>query len=234
VTQTKNAIEIAKDTLNNVLGIPLETKLAIVEEEFSGKVANLPSYEDILRMTFENRPEWRQFILSEKIAEDSVSVAKTGYLPTVFLSAQSGDRITEYPTFNSDASSWSVAGLASWTFFDGFATVNKIREANANLEAQKANEDQLRNAISLDVRNTYLGLTSMLETIASTKKAVDSAEENYKVSTLRYASGVGTNLDILDAQNSLTQSSVNYLNAIFDVEIAKAKLNKSIGKEIIK
>jgi outer membrane protein TolC len=148
------------------------------------------------------------------------------------LTGSSGNRISEFPAFKTDVNSWSIAGAASWTLFDGLGIQNRIREAAANLDSQKATEEQVRNGIALEVRDAYLSLKSDLETIDSAKKAVNSAEENYKVSSLRFASGVGTNIEELDAQVSLTQAKTNYLQTLFDVEVAKAKINKVVGTEV--
>ena len=233
LTRAKNALEIAKDAFNNALGSDLEQNVQLEEEGFNGEILNLPEYKDLLKMSYNYRPDWKQYILTKQIAEENVRIAQTGYLPTVMLSGKTGNQIIEYPAYRSDVNSWSITGIASWTFFDGLQTQNRIREAAANLDAQKANEEQVKNGIALEVRDAYLTLKSAVETIGSAKKAVESAEENHKVSSLRFSSGVGTNLEVLDAQVSLTQARVNYLQSLFDVEIAKAKLNKVIGKVII-
>ena len=233
LTRAKNALELAKDAFNNALGRDLETDIKLKEEGFAGTVSNIPDYKDLLKLAFEYQPEWKQFILSKQIGEENVWVTKTGYLPNVFLSGQTGNQIVDYPTFKTDTNSWSIIGSASWTLFDGLATQNKIKEAEANLDAQQASEEQIKNGITLQVRDAYLSLTSSLDTINSAKKAVESAEENEKVSSLRFASGVGTNIEVLDAQVSLTQARTNYLQSLFDVEIAKAKLNKVVGWEVI-
>ncbi|MDD5593782.1 MAG: TolC family protein [Candidatus Margulisbacteria bacterium] len=233
LTQAKNGVELAKDAFNNAVGNDLETAVDLQEEGFSGTAPNLPAYKELLNLAFVNRPDWRQFLLSTGISEDNLHLSQSEYLPTVMLSASTGNSITEYPTFTSDVNSWRVAGAGSWTLFDGLGRENRIREAAANLDAQRANEEQVKNGIALEVRDAYLSLKSTLDTIGSTKKAVDSAEESYNVSTTRYQSGVGTNLEVIDAQVALNQAKVNNLQALFNVEIAKAKINKVVGKEIL-
>jgi len=233
LTRAKNALEIAKDAFNNALGRDLEQDVQLVEEGFNGGVLNLPEYKDLLKMSFDYRPDWKQYILSKQIGEENVRIAATAYFPTVMLSGQTGNQIVEYPSYKTDTNSWSITGIASWTLFDGFGIQNRICEATANLDAQKANEEQIKNGIALEVRDAYLNLKSARETIGSAKKAVESAEENHKVSVLRFSSGVGTNLEVLDAQVSLTQAGINYLQTLFDVEIAKAKINKVVGKEVL-
>lgn len=233
VTRTQNALDLAKDAFNNALGRSLEDPVELADTSLTGQVAGIPGYPTLLSTAWDNRPDWKQFILGKDIAEENVKVAQTGYLPTVLLSGQTGNRITEYPSLKTDVNSWSIMGVASWTLFDGLNTQNKINEAAANLAATKASEEQVRNGIALEVRDAFLTLKSSLLTIGSTQKAVNSAEESLKLSNLRYTSGVGTNLEVIDAQVSLTQAKYNHLQALFDTEIAKAKINKVVGKEVL-
>ncbi len=231
LTSAKNALELAKDNFNNILGRSLEEKIeldkGVTEESF-----NIMEYPEMLKIAFENRPDWMQYKLNQKISEDNIRLAQTGYMPSVVLSGQTGNRITDYPAYRSDVASWTVMGLASWTIFDGLGTFNRVREARANLETQIANEKQMKDKITLEVRDSYLSLKSALESISYAKKALESAQENHKVSVLRFNSGVGINIEVIDAQFSLTQAKINYLQALFDVEIAKAKINKATGKKI--
>ena len=83
------------------------------------------------------------------------------------MSGQTGNQTSDYTGFESSVNSWTVAGAASWTLFDGLGIPNRINEAAANLDVQKANEDQIRNSVALDVHNAYLNLKSVIETIGS-------------------------------------------------------------------
>ena len=233
LTRAKNGLELARDAFNNALGNDLEQAVILEEDGFTGKVASLPEYKNLLEQSFKYRPDWKQYALSVGMSEENLKVARAAVLPTAMLTASTGNRITEYSAYKSDVNSWAVTGAASWTLFDGLGIQNRIREAADNLEAQKAIEDQVRNGIKLEVRDAYLSLKSGLETIGSAKKAVDSAEANHEVSTVRYSSGGGTNLEILDAQVALTQARINYYQALFDVEVAKARINKVVGKEVL-
>ena len=120
----------------------------------------------------------------------------------------------------------------SWSLFN-LPTAGKVAEAQAALAAQMARRENVKNGLELELRSAYYELKSALETIELTEKALESAEENYKVTEVRYNSGAGSNLDSLDAQVALTQARINQLQAKFDLEIARAKINKVVGKEII-
>ena len=64
------------------------------------------------------------------------------------------------------------------------------------------------------------------------RKALELAAENLKIADLRYKSGVGTNLEVIDAQVAVTQARIEHLQSEHDLQIAKAKINKVIGREI--
>jgi TolC family type I secretion outer membrane protein len=232
VIRARNILEIAKDAFNNVLGRKMGEKVEVAEET-SLAISNLADYDALLATALKERPDWKEFNLAKNIAGENVSVAKSAYYPTVLLTGSTGNRVTEYSSYKTDVNSWAITGVASWTLFDGLGIQNRVAEAAANFEAQQATEEQVKSGIALEVREAYLSLKSGAETIESAKKAVESAEENYNVSELRYNSGVGTNLEVIDAQVALTQARVNYYQVIFDLEVAKAKLNKVIGKENI-
>jgi len=187
----------------------------------------------LLAQAYTNRPDWQQFLLSTGISEDTLHLSQSEYLPTFTMSAAAGNSFSSYQSYQYGVNNWSVTGSGSWTLFDGLGRENRISEASANLDAQRANEEQVKNGIALEVRDAYLSLKATLDTIGSTKKAVDSAQESYNVSSTRYQSGVGTNLEVIDAQVALNQAKVNNLQALFNVEIAKAKINKVVGKEVL-
>ncbi|OGC33141.1 hypothetical protein A2311_01015 [candidate division WOR-1 bacterium RIFOXYB2_FULL_48_7] len=234
-TKSKNALELARDALNNALGQDLETEIKMSGgENFRATLVQVPDYKQLLQTAYGYRPDWKQFQLTKQIYEETLNVSRTNYLPTAVLTGNVGDRLTEYPDYRSDVNSWAITGAVSWTIFDGLTTQNKISEAQANLEAIKAEEEKVRAGIALEVRDAYLTIKSAQEIIDSTLKAVQSAQESYKVSSLRFSSGVATNLEVIDAQVALTQAKVNHLQALYDLEIAKAKLNKTIGVELFK
>ncbi|MCX5751087.1 MAG: TolC family protein [Candidatus Saganbacteria bacterium] len=230
--QSKYRIDISKDTFNNALGNDMKQPVDLKDEGFTGKVDNLPEYDLLLETAFNNRPDWKMYLLTTGISEDQVKLSQSEYLPNVLLTANSGSQLTKYPTFQSDVSSWNVMGSASWTLFDSLARENRISEANENLSAQKANLKQFSDNVALQVHTAYLTLKSALDVVVATQQEVDSATESYSVANSRYNSGTGTNVDVLDAEVDLTQAWMDNLDALFNVEISKAKINKVVGKKI--
>lgn len=233
LTRAKNAFEIAKNSFNNVLGRKPNEQVKLDLEISNPKEVVSPDYDRLIVIAMDNRPDWKQYQLGRQMAEDSIHLAQTDYLPAVMLTGSSGYNEIDYPTYVSSAHSWTVVGAASWTLFNGFNTTNRVREASARLEEQIANEDQLSNNIALEVRDAYLDLNSAKESIISSKKALDSAKESLRVSNLVYNSGAGTNLEVINAQISLTQARLNYYQSLYELETSRAMINKVVGKELL-
>jgi outer membrane protein TolC len=230
--QATYAIDLAKDAFNNALGKNMKNPVDLKEVGFTGEVNNLPDFDTLLVTAYDNRPDWKAYLLLTGISEEQLKISQSEYFPSLVLNANLGNQLTQYPTFQSNVNSWKIAGVGSWSLFDSFGRENRVREAAENLSAQKANVEQIKNSIALEVNDAYLNLKSALDTVVATQQAVDSAEESMRVSTARYNSGMGTNVDVLDAQVDLIQARTNHLQALFDVEIAKAKINKAVGKMV--
>jgi outer membrane protein TolC len=225
-------VDLAKDAFNNTLGRDMKQLVDLKEEALSGKVAVIREYDALLSAAYANRPDWKMYLLATGISQNQLDLSRSEYLPTVVLNANAGNQLTEYPTFNSSVNSWKVMGMGSWKLFDSFGREGRVREAAENLSAQQASVDQVKNNVALEVRDAYFTLNSALDTVVATKSAVDSAQESYTVATSRYNSGVGTNTDVLDSQVDWTQAETNYFQSLFDVEVAKARINKVVGKKV--
>ncbi len=235
LTKASNGLALAKDAFNNVLGRDLDESVALSEKEIVQEIVQPKTYKECVATAFDSRADWLIFQLNKKINEKSVDIAVSGYFPVLSLIGSIGENKMEYTKndlLNTDINSWTVAANASWTLFDGLATQSRIKEANANLEAIRANEDSVKNGIILEVKDTCLNLTSAIEVIKSAGKAVESADENYRISKEKYRSGIGSNLEMIDAQTALKEAKTDFYQAQFDYQIAKAKLNQAIGEEV--
>lgn len=222
-----NQYDVAEATLNNIIGTPLGTTLLLKDrlqyEPYENDMAYCLAYSE------QHRPELKQAEYAVDSAEAALVVARSGHMPKVYANASNnwGGNGSDWP--GDDDENWSVGVTASINVFDSGVTWSKIHAAQENLAKAKESQRQIKDNVELEVRTDYLNLREAEKRITTTQVAVASAEEDYHIAVVRYQAGVGTNIDVMDAQEALTQAKTNYYQALYNYNTSKAALNTSMG-----
>ena len=116
-----------------------------------------------------------------------------------------------------------------WTFWEWGKTHYSVKQQESVKNEVMKTKMELEEQIQLQVKDAVLYLQTAEENIPITKKAVEQGEENLRVSQERYKAQVGTSTEVLDAQRYLTRARVNYFNALFDYNLARARLLRAMG-----
>lgn len=227
--KAQNAYDLAIASLNNVVGMPLDTQVNVKDQLKYEKLSL--TLEDSINQALANRPDLAQAELSVAVAKEGVTAAESGYRPTVAFSASEGWSDTSFP--GAENNTWAMSVVASWNIFDSGLTKSKVSQSNATLEKSRHQAQQAKDSAQLEVRQAYLNLKEAEKRIATSQVAVNKAEEDYKIAQVRYTSGVGTNLDVIDSQVALTQAKTNYVQALYDYNTSRAKLEKAIGAKVL-
>lgn len=226
LVSAQNNYDIAVSSLNNIIGLPTDTVLDI-RDQLKYTKYDL-TQDDCTNYALDNRADGAAARYAVKVAEAGVDTAKAGYQPTVNAVASktiAGDR--EFR--KNQAESWKAGLQASWDVFDNGLTQASVNSANMALAKAKEAAAQTDDQIRLDVRTAYLGLQAAEKNIQTTSVAVTRAEEDYKIAQVRYSAGVGTNLDVMDANEKLTTARTNYYTALYNYNTSKAALDKAMG-----
>lgn len=228
LTKAQNAYELAVASLNNVVGLPLDTEL-IIREEMQYQAYGM-SLDDSIRFGLQNRPDTAQAEAGIELAKESVKVAKSGYGPTVALGGGVGRWDTETP--GTDNKSWTLSLSSTWNIFDTGVTRAQVKQAKSAVDKANYTAQQTKDSVQLEIRQNYLSMQEAEKRIGTSQVAVSKAEEDFKIAQVRYSAGVGTNLDVIDAQVALTQARTNYVQALYDYNTNKAKLEKAMGMPV--
>lgn len=227
LVSTKNAADIAESTLNKYIGLPVATKVETADRELGYAPYNV-TLEQARAYAMLHRAELVEAAMAVKQAEENVNKAKAGHLPSVdgsLSKSWGGDSWSG----TGDSNSWTIGAGVTWSIWDGGATNESIKVQKANLEAAKeANLEQI-DTVALQVHQAYLDMKSAEQTINSTRVAVEQGQENFRIATLRYRAGVGINLDVLDAETKLSTARNNYVDALYNYNIAVATLEQAMG-----
>jgi outer membrane protein TolC len=228
--KARNGVKKARLYLNNLLNIDLETRIE-AEGELEYGPHELPLPEDLYAMAMEHRPEMRTLRLRKKMAREMVEIAEANAYPTVALFANySWDRGQEMPPNDDIWRDGYQAGISvSVPVFDGGETGGKVAEARAMLRQVNKGMEALELGIKTQVQDALLSLESARETVEAREASVRASQKNYDVARARYAVGLATNVDVMDAHSQLTRTKAERLQAVYDYNLAWINLKSALG-----
>lgn len=221
----ENTVRIATVTLKNAMGIP-EAPDFEVQETASGVQEYPIDLETAIRKSYENRPDLYSAEAVWEAAKSSVDVAKKGYYPVLSGNAGYGWAGRKSPLDDE----WFFGASLDFPLFNGFLTRYQVREANAVLETAKANEKLIRQDIRYDVEQAFYTMKSVRERISLAELTMEQAKENRELALGRYASRVGSPMEVSDAVVSETKARTSYITAVYDYRIAVADLERAMGE----
>lgn len=230
LVKVMNAAELAEASLNKIIAYPVQTAITTAENDLQYKPYTV-TLEQAKAYAMLHRSALVESAMAVKAAEENLKSAKSGYLPTIDIEAGRG-YTDPNGYFGTDVKSWHVGASATWKLWDGGATQNKIKGAYADLEKAKEANLATVDKVNLAVQEAYLNLRTAEQTIQSTQTAVNEGQENFRIASLRYRAGVGTNLDVLDAELKLTKARNTYVDALYNYNVSISALEQATGVPI--
>lgn len=222
--RAKNAVKTASASLANTLGITTPVTLQ-VEEDVSFEQPDL-TLEEAVKTAYENRPDVQSSALDLRLGNLKLSQAKSGYLPTLSLSAgytKSGETL-----YLDNENAYVGVGLEI-PIFNAFKTYNNVKQANIALENTRNNSRSLLNNVFLEVQNAYIALDEAAESIPLAELNAQKAKENMELAHGRYNEGIGDMIELKDAEVAYTDAQISLLTARYDYGSAVADLKQAMG-----
>ncbi len=226
LVEAKNAASLAEAKFNNYVGLPVSTPIVTVDKELTYTPYGI-SLESAKSYGVAHRGAIVQAAMAVKAAEENVSRADASDIPTVNASARRGMKGSQWS--GNDSKDWSVGASLSWNLWDGGQSKANVSAAKAKLEKAKEAYAQTIDTVELQVQEAYLNLKAAEQNIQSTHAAVEAGQEDFRIKTLRYRSGVGTNVDVLDAETALATARNNYVDALYNYNLSMATLEQAMG-----
>lgn len=223
LVRAENACRIAVLNLNNTMGVPDAPKYEM-EDILSYQKYEI-TFEEALQRAYSNRPDLTALEARKKAANASLTLAKSGYFPTISANAAYNWAGEEFPL----ESGWSATAMVTFPLFSGFQTMYQAGEARANMMALDANIEALRQAVLLEVKKAYLNLLEAEERIKVSELVVEQAKENLEIADGRYKAGVGNPIEVADAEVAYSAAQMDYIQALYDYRIAQAGIEQTMG-----
>ncbi len=229
----QNAVKLAMTNLSNIIELPLTTEIEVAEElpEINNKAVDL---ENLKSRALENRPELKAMDYRVKASETGINLAQSGWYPQIYLNGNyyySNPNSRYFPVEAKFKDSWDVNISLSFDLWNWNKTGNQTTEAEAEFEQAKDGYKILKDAVTLQVTQSYLTLTQAQEKLSVSQTSVEQAEENYRVASELFKQGLILNSDLLDVEVALLQSRTNHVQTLVDYELAKANLERAVGEK---
>ncbi|MEM0938857.1 MAG: TolC family protein [Bacteroidota bacterium] len=224
--------ELSEKLLKFQMGMDLNQNIELTEnlDEVDVSMPLIPSS----NFNYADRIEFSQLITGEQLKELDMKNNRSQYLPTLNANFSYG-----YNTATSDfdqlftTSRWlnyGVIGLsASIPVFDGFMKRSRIQQNKLELKQLESEKSFLRKSIDIEIEESRITLTSQIETLEVQKQNVELARYIYDIAKVKYQQGVGSNLEVTDADTAFKEAQINYLDSVYEAKTSQIELKKALG-----
>ena len=220
--RAQNAVSLTRIALNTGMGIAINAPTRVVD---------ILAYEpfpidrdSLVAESLRRRAEYRQAKYQLDAAEAIVRQNFRNFFPDIVASGTYGAARADMNEI------YSYGVQLNWSIFDGGNKLARYREAKALLDASKANVRDTELTIWQQVEQAYVTLIAAEEQIGAAQKATESAQENFRLSQGRFDAGVGTIIELTDAQLALTQAQSQQAQALTEFRLAIAQLERNLGR----
>ncbi|MEO7041320.1 MAG: TolC family protein [Gemmatimonadaceae bacterium] len=189
------------------------------------------SRESLVASAVNGAPIARAAAANAQAADAAIGAAKAQYLPTVLASGGYGwlDQRSVNPH---PVGGWTLQMGVSYPLFNGFQREAALTRAEANADAARSIQLDTQRGIRADAVRAYDAATVAAQRIGFAREAVAAAQEDLRVQELRYRAGASTFLDEVTSQLNLTQAATALVQARYDYQIARAMLERVLGREL--
>jgi len=220
--QAVNNVNIFRLTINQLMGIPINTPTEIKDNLTYEHVVFEPK--NLLNEAFARRPEYRQIKAQYEQAEFTVKQQFRNFFPNIVAQGT-------YGAARADMNETYSYGLQlNWSIFDGGSKIALYKQAQAQRDAAQARVRDTELTIWQQVERAYVTVQQAEEAIGAAEKAVQSADENFRLSQGRFDAGVANIIELTDAQLALTNAQASVAQALAVYRISIAQLERFMGR----
>src|SRR5579884_3664957 len=181
--------------------------------------------EALVRQALQTRPELAQVQAQEQAAQAAIDLAAAGLRPNVSLTG--GPQIVTSDITTRAPVTWAAGIQMTLTIFDGGVTRAKIEQARQQLAVA-----QTREAIEQLVRTAYVSMQSSAEQLRSAETALVAAREALRIANVRFQAGVGTQLEVVTAEQNLASADLGVVQAEYTYNLALAQIQQAVGVQV--
>lgn len=180
------------------------------------------------------RTEYQLLESQQRLNTINVKRLQFGYLPTLVaygnIAANGFGNDLKYVGYiNKYFQTRLIGATLSLNVFDGFQRHYRIQQAKLDFKKGENNLKNLQLAIELEGASAVVNYNNAVSSLQVQKRNLELSKSIYNVAQKKYEQGVGSNLEVINAQTSLKESETNYFNAVYDLMVYKVDYLKATG-----
>jgi len=232
--QAKNSNQITRDVLRNIMGLSYNVEVE-VSDSLNYKDLTIDEFELVVEKMFRFNPVVKQLEQTINLREKAVGVYQSEFLPS----------LRAYGAWNVESQENDERSIGSWRFnnsinlglelsvpiFNGWSSKSRVTQAELEVKIARENLKKTKEGLATQLRETTLKIANQKEKLKAYTEAVSQAELAHSLANIRYTAGVGTQLEVIDAQVGVTRAKYNYLNGVYEYYLLIANHEKLSGKE---
>ncbi len=227
----ENNYQLALNALKNILSIALQQPLQVdgdlAFEKVPAEYLHKANSEALQVNTL-----IKQLTLQEKLLDKNISIEKASSFPTLYMTGayvwQSQDNTYTFRNYNW-ANTVNLGMSLSYPLFDGFRTKQRVQQATVDRNKVQYARLKMEESLRLQIQAAELRMSEAQKRMSGQEKTIEQAQKAVRIAQTRFKSGVGTQLELLDAQVAMTRSQTNYALALYDYLIAKTDWHYATG-----
>lgn len=221
--QAANALDLTRAAYNRLLGRPLDQAVGL--DELAPETGQ-PSLARLTDRALVQRSELAALAGQIEALRHQAAAVRGENRPQIALSGGYGYQENRYQVHEGQ---WMVTLGARWNVFDGGVVGHRASAVERQAAALTEQREELASVVALQVRQAWLDVEETRKRIEVTQSAIDQAEENLRVVRDRYANGLSTHTEVLDAETLRVNSEANHAAARYDAALAGLRLKRAVG-----
>ncbi|WP_229254298.1 TolC family protein [Dyadobacter sp. NIV53] len=232
--KVQNLIELSYTLLKYQMGMPLDEKIQLTDKVDDLNIETLKADFADYKVDYNNRIEYSVLSTQEKLAGLDLKNVRAGYLPNLSASFGYGHNNGRNSLTDLFGTKWFNNSLLAINLnipiFDGFIKKYQVDQKRVALDKVKLNQKFLEQTIDMQSKQAAINIKNAFATLETQTRNVDLAKEVVRVTKIKYKEGVGSNIEVINAESAFKEAQTNYFAALYDMLIAKVDLSKAKGE----
>lgn len=227
LTQAESDLKVARINMNIMLGIPEDSQYDVDTNFLTQAGAERKSVAEWEQTALQRRKDAASLQAHEKAAYAGIKSAKADYYPSLALTG--GYVAADIPNFLTVTNAVNVGVGLKYNLSSLWKTGSKVDDAKNELNAVKINEEMLTDNIHVQVNQAFENYVVSTKKIEMYEKAIEQADENYRITKNKHENSLATTTDLLEADVAQLQAKLNYTSAKADAVVSYNKLLETAG-----